>query len=217
MRKKPIILMAVVLLVSSIFSSIACAANTLSSDRKIAPIISTDWLESNGSLDDLVIIDIRNADDYAKGHIANSINITADAESAWSVTRNGLIMEMPDEAALFNVIGNCGIKNDSLVVIVTAVAEAPNPPYPLANATRTADTLIYAGVKNVTILDGGYTKWVADGKQTTAEVPKVKKTTYKGTIDKDMIVTVDYVQKSIGKSVIIDARDADVYSGVTIE
>lgn len=143
MRKKLIILMAVALLASPILSSFVYAANTLSSDRKIAPIVSTDWLGSNSSLDDLVIIDIRSADDYAKGHIANSMNVTADAESAWSVTRNGLIMEMPDEAALFNVIGNCGIKNDSLVVIVTAVAEAPNPPYPLANATRTAEIPSY--------------------------------------------------------------------------
>ncbi len=38
-----------------------------------------------------------------------------------------------------------------MVVIVSGVAAAPNPPYPLADATRVADTLIYAGVKNVAI------------------------------------------------------------------
>jgi len=217
MRKKLVILMTMVLLTAPIFGNIAYAENTLSSDRKIAPIVSTDWIESNNHSNRLVIIDVRSAEDYAKGHIENSINVTAGAESAWSVTRDGLIMEMPDEASLFQVISKCGIKKDSLVVVVTAVAEAPNPPYPLADATRTADTLIYAGIKNVAILDGGYTKWVADGKKTTTAVPKVSTTSYNGTLNKNMIVTADYVQKSLGKSVIIDARDADVYFGVKIE
>jgi thiosulfate/3-mercaptopyruvate sulfurtransferase len=131
--------------------------------------------------------------------------------------RDDLLLEVPDVADLFNVIGSAGIRRDSLVVIVTTTANPPDPPYPLANATRVADTLIYAGVKNVAILDGGYPKWKAEDKPTDTEVPNVIPVTYRGRVNEEMFVSIEYVRRHIGRVLIIDARDADVYFGVTIE
>mgnify|MGYP001593498081 CR=1 FL=1 len=101
------------------------------------------------------------------------------------------------------------------------IATAPNPNEPpyfgLANGTRVADTLIYAGVKNVAILDGGYPKWVAERKLTSKDAPKVNPTTYNNKVNKAMFISIEYVRKHIGKAVIVDARDAEVYFGVAIE
>ncbi|MCL6478383.1 MAG: hypothetical protein K6T65_08195 [Peptococcaceae bacterium] len=219
MKKKliPVLLMAM-LVISLLLSSITYAGNTLPPARTIDPVVSTDWLAANSGLKNLVIIDIRSADDYAKGHIAKAINVPfVVPTSAWITMRGDLLLELPNEAQLFETIGSCGITGDSLVVIVTTTATPPNPPYPLANATRVADTLIYAGIKNVAILDGGYAKWTAEGKPTTTEVPKVNKVTYKGNVNKEMFVSAEYVQKHMGSSVIIDARDANVYFGVKTE
>jgi thiosulfate/3-mercaptopyruvate sulfurtransferase len=196
----------------------AHAKHTRPPFRAIAPIVTTDWLEDNLGQEELVIIDIRSADEYAADHIPNSINIPFVVPfSAWITMRDDLLLEVPDVADLFNVIGSAGIRRDSLVVIVTTTANPPDPPYPLANATRVADTLIYAGVKNVAILDGGYPKWKAEGKPTDTEVPNVTPVTYRGRVNEAMFVPIEYVRKHIGKTVIIDARDADVYFGVTIE
>ncbi|NLM21375.1 MAG: sulfurtransferase [Peptococcaceae bacterium] len=183
----------------------------------IDPIISVDWLKNNLYLDNLVIVDVRGAKDYAAGHIENSINVPFERERGWAVTRDGLTLEVPDLADLVNIIESCGISNDSVVVIVSAIPEASNPPYPLADAARTADTLLYAGLKNVAILDGGYPKWVAEGMEVTTFVPRTKKGSFQPNPNNNIFVKREYVEKHIGKVTIIDARDADVYFGITIE
>jgi thiosulfate/3-mercaptopyruvate sulfurtransferase len=218
MKMKAIPFLMVLLAGSLLFGSAAFAGNASPPARAIDPIVSTEWLQANSGLKNLVILDIRSAADYEAGHIPNAVNVPfVVPESAWITVRDGLLLELPDEAALFETIGSCGITADSLVVIVTTKATPPNPPYPLANATRVADTLIYAGVKNVAILDGGYPKWAAEGRPVTKEVPKVKKVKYTGKVNPEMFVSAEYVLKHIGRSVIIDARDADVYFGVKIE
>lgn len=212
------ILLVVTMLTSIILSNISYAEATLPSNRAIDPIVSTNWLKANLAMDRLVIIDIRSSSEYEEGHITNAINLPFDAvSSAWATSTDDLILELPKEADLFKVIGDCGITEESLVVIVTTVEEAPAPPYTLANATRVADTLIYAGIKNVAILDGGYSRWIEEGKAITTEIPEMKKVVYSNRVNNEMFVSTEYVQKHIGKSVIIDARDADVYFGIAIE
>jgi len=184
----------------------------------IEPIVSTAWLEENLDRENLVILDIRSADAYAQGHIPNSINVPLEMPfSAWTTMRDDLLMEVPDDAELLSMIGSCGITEDSLVVIVSELAEPPDPPYPSANATRAAFTLYYAGIENVAILDGGYTKWAAEGRTVTDVVPVVEPVVYNGKMNKEIIVSEAHVKKQLKKAIIIDARDADVYFGVTIE
>ena len=218
MEKRILIALPAFILMASLFlAGYAHAKPVPPRIRTIDPIVSTDWLAANSGLQGLVILDIRGGADYAAGHIPKAINVpfTDPFSSEWVVSDpNGLWLQLPEKAALFNTIGSRGIKKDSLVVIVTAIG---NPPYPLANATRVADTLIYAGVKNVAILDGGYPKWVAEGKSTTTETPLVQPIPYRAKVDEEMFVSIEYVRRHIGKALIIDARDADVYFGVTIE
>ncbi|NMB40736.1 MAG: hypothetical protein GX996_02230 [Firmicutes bacterium] len=183
-------------------------------ERKIPPIVSTEWLQMKAGLDNLIVLDLRNENDYQEGHIDNAINIPA--ESFW--TWGDIFMELPEEDALFDAIGSCGVTGDSLVVLVGTAAEPPLPAaYGTAEADRVADTLLYAGVKNVAILDGGYPKWIAEKRSITTAVPKVESTTYKGKTNKEMFVSTEYVHEKIGKSVIVDCRDAEVYSGEVIE
>jgi len=71
-----------------------------------------------------------------------------------------------------------GIVSDSHVVIVRQV----NTSADRVNRTRVAWTLIYAGVSNVAILDGGYDKWVADQKAVSTELVRAKPEPYKGVL-----------------------------------
>ena len=196
------------------------------SGRMIDPIVSTDWRYANSDLETRVIIDIRGPEDYGAGHIPGSINepfVTAfdpctGPSSKWIAgTKDCLWLQVPDVNDLLSTVGNLGITPHSKVVIVTAPNPKEPPFYGLANATRVADTLIYAGVANVAILDGGYPKWVSEGRVTTKQVPAVKSVTYRDEVKKTMFVPANYVQKQIKDAVIIDARDANVYSGATIE
>ena len=83
-----------------------------------------------------------------------------------------------------------------------------------------AFTLIYAGLKNVAVLDGGYPKWAAEGRQQetgTKGVAALQAVPYKGTINKGLLASREYTKSQVKKAGLLDARDADVYFGVTIE
>ncbi|HBL35692.1 MAG TPA: hypothetical protein DDZ55_02660 [Firmicutes bacterium] len=211
--------MVVVLLVSVLLSSNLYAAPRFPAPRKIEPIVSTEWLEANHNLENLVLVDMRTAAEYNSGHIPGSINVPFEVPfSAWVTMIDDLLLELPDPDSLFRMIGSCSITNDSLVVIVTSFPAPPEPPYPLANATRAAATLIYAGLKNVAILDGGYTKWAAEARPSTTEAPFVQGVEYQGQIRRDMFVSKEELKRrGRPQADLIDARDADVYFGVTIE
>jgi thiosulfate/3-mercaptopyruvate sulfurtransferase len=219
MEKKTLFFVATFILFASLFLfGSAQAWHHPPYPQKIDPIVTTDWLADHAGTDNLVILDIRSQDMYEASHIPGSINEPFMVPvSAWITIRDDLLLEVPETSELFKTIGNLGITKKSLVVIVTAPNPDEPPFYGLANGTRVALTLIYAGVKNVGILDGGYPKWIADGGVPTNEEPTVQRLEYKGKVNETIFVSRQYVKKNIRKADILDARDADVYFGVTIE
>jgi thiosulfate/3-mercaptopyruvate sulfurtransferase len=200
--------------------------------RSIDPIVSTGWLEAQLARDGLigsgqtgggqvagglVIIDVRETHLYEAGHISRAISVPFSPVSAWATSTDELLMELPEEVDLFQVVGDCGLGPDSRVVIVTTLDKAPSPPYSLADATRVAATLFYAGVDNVAILDGGHPKWVREDRETTTAVPEISPVNYRGTVRRKMFVSTEYVRDHIGRPRIIDGRDPDQYFGATID
>ncbi len=184
-------------------------------DRSIDPIVSTEWLE--GHLDDgLVIIDIRSEELYGAGHIPGAISVPFSLISAWADSGE-LILELPPEADLLKTIGDCGLSRDSRVVIVGPSPDPGTPPYAFADPARVAATLIYGGVKNVAVLAGGHAKWIAEGREITTETFTATPVAYSSAVDSDTWVSTEYVKDHIGKAVIIDGRDPEVYFGVFIE
>ncbi|MEM3730502.1 MAG: sulfurtransferase [Candidatus Bathyarchaeia archaeon] len=217
MRKKSVALLTVILVSALVLPIFGRAANS-SSTRSIPPIVSTNWLYENLGLAELVVLDIRSPELYNAGHIPGAINFPDGlwyanppfgADAPW--------MEMPSSDYLFELLGNASITSDSYVVVVGSTS-GPLAPLPLAlyataTITRVAITLLYAGVKNVAILDGGHDKWVADGypTETTPNIPTP--ITYTGTVKSEMLVSKGYVASKIGYSTIVDARDLEVYLG----
>ena len=224
--RRLLILLCPILVVFFISACSVFTNRSAPSGRTIDPIVSTEWLNANLGMENLIVIDIRSSKDYAAGHIPGSISEPFQTKmdpctgpgSNWVVgSEDCLWLQVPDTDDLFDTIGMLGITRDSKVVLVSA----PNPGEPLfyglANPTRVAVTLIYAGVANAAILDGGYPKWVSEGRTVTEEVPVLTPVTYRGSLDKSMFVTLGHVRESIGKAVILDARDAHVYSGKVVE
>jgi thiosulfate/3-mercaptopyruvate sulfurtransferase len=217
MGKKVLLVLPVVLILTSTVTN-GFPKHHPPSERTMDPLVSTEWLENNLSEEDLVIIDVRTADEYAAGHIQKAFSVPFEVPfSAWITMRDDLLLELPGLDQLFDLLGSLGIQDDSRVVVVTSAPTPPAPPYPLANATRVADTLIYLGVSNVAILDGGYAKWAAENRPVTLEVPDVNPVVYSGRVQTGMFVSTEYVERHKNRAVILDARDPDVYFGVTIE
>ena len=174
--------------------------------RQISPIISTDWLANNIENAGLIVIDIR-----------AGRNTRPDISPVQSMflSHSGLLPETTFSwnyqiGLSFKNIGNSGINPGSLIIIVNKT----DNPYHLADVNRVAITLIYAGCLNASILDGGYDKWVRENRPVFYNPVTPETVEYSDDVDKAMFVSKDYVRGKIGKSVILDTRDPDVYFGL---
>jgi thiosulfate/3-mercaptopyruvate sulfurtransferase len=180
-------------------------------------LISASTLDAVKDCEALVIVDVRSQEEYLEGHIPGSINLPILMPvSAWIVSGE-LLMELPPVEDLEDMLGEAGISNDSKIVLISGNSLAPEPPYVLANATRVFVTLHYVGIKDVAILNGGINKWVDAGLTLETEPTVLAPATFEANANQDLFVTTDYVEASIGNKVIIDTRDANVYSGEVIE
>jgi thiosulfate/3-mercaptopyruvate sulfurtransferase len=185
----------------------------------VPPIVTTNWLEDNLYRKNLVVLDVRDAGSYSAGHIPGAINVP---EAEWYVNDPFTVpvetpwMELPSVGELFSMIGNAGITSHSVVVVVGSTG-GPLSPVPLAlysttGIARVAITLLYAGIRNVAILDGGHDKWVADGYPTESGTITPTPVKYNGIVKSGMFVSMQYVNSRIGKSIIVDSRDPEVYN-----
>jgi len=177
--------------------------------RVISPVISANWLRKNIGAPKLAMIDIRSSEEYNAGHIPGAINTPFPS---WAVTRNDLLLELPEVGELFKAIGFAGIESNSNVVVINKT----DTPFNLADATRVACTLLYGGVKNVAVLNGGQNKWVREKKPVSKESVQPTPVAYRAKPNKAMFVSKDYVKKRGGQStVVVDARAPTDFFGVT--
>jgi len=181
--------------------------------RTIDPIVTTGWLETNLGAAGLVVVDIRPEADYTAGHINGAVNIPFGPGTWWIFGPGGLLLELPDQTTLFNLLGSAGITSSSKVVVVNK----SDTNFDRADATRVAWTLIYAGLKDVAVLDGGYNKWVAESRTVSSDPVTPMAVTYAGTLNEDIVITKERVSKMIGSARIVDARDSDAYFGATFD
>ncbi len=176
------------------------------SARDLPPIVSTPWLEENLHAPELVILDVRKVEYYREGHVPGAVNAFY---RAWSFKKVTLNAEIPDMDDLFDLIGSNGIKPSSRVVIVGKTDSWQER----VHMARVACTLKYAGVENIAILDGGHNKWVRDGKALSREAVHPKPIVFKGIIDKNIFVDKDYIQKRLGRILLVDVREPAFYLG----
>jgi thiosulfate/3-mercaptopyruvate sulfurtransferase len=178
--------------------------------RNIEPFVSTDWLDKNSGAPGLLIIDVRSAADYKKSHIPGALNAGVNS---WTVNKNGLLRELPASAELIALMGSLGIKEDSRIVIIGNGATD----FDRADAIRVAWTVLTTGVRNVSVLDGGYAKWIKDKKPTASDQSTPLAGEYKGKFNEAVVVSKKYVLSKIGKSILVDTRAPDIYFGITTE
>jgi len=143
---------------AAILFSAALAASVAAAHAE--PLVTAEWLSVHRADANLVVLDIRSAIDgggaqaYAAAHIPGSVHSDYD-KAGWRVTRNNVPFMVPTAAELEKLIGDLGIDEDSHVVVVPAGVNVLD----FGSAARTYWTLKYAGVKDVSILDGGVAAW----------------------------------------------------------
>lgn len=170
----------------------------------LAPIVTSDWLEKN--LSEVKIIDIRKADEYREGHLPGATNIMY---GALAVKKDSLDNEMPQADDLADVLNAAGLTAKSKVVVYNKMDNILER----ANVTRIAQTLIYAGIKDVAVLDGGWNKWSADKKAVVTETAAVKPGNETFAFNNKIILDQKRVLERHGKALFVDTRDPEFFFG----
>ncbi|HET9717537.1 MAG TPA: sulfurtransferase [Pseudolabrys sp.] len=194
--------------------SAAMAASVASAHAE--PLVTVQWLSRHLSNPDLIVLDIRSAIDgggakaYAAAHIPGSIHSDYD-KAGWRVTRNNVPFMVPTVPELEKLIGDLGIDEDSRVIVVPAGVNVLD----FGSAARTYWTLKYAGVKNVSILDGGIAAWRTASLPLEAGVKAPSPKIFTATVDNSILATASDVEaiESKGGASLIDARPASFFLG----
>jgi len=182
------------------------AATPSQAARSIEPVVSTDWLEKNLDNKNLVIVDLRKLEEYKEGHIPGAVNVFY---GSWAVKKGVLLNELPEADDLEDVIGEAGIDENSLVVLVDKVEKVPDQ----FGMTRVAWTLKYAGVANVAVLSGGFSQWEKEKKALSKDVVSPKEKDFEANWNKNLFVDKATVMAKLGKATIVDNRAPAFYEG----
>jgi len=183
----------------------------------LMPLVSVSWLNSRRAAKNLVILDIRSADDgdaideFSKGHIPGAIQGDFDT-AGWRTARGELPLMLPAVRQLEALIGDLSIDEGSYVVVVPAGTDATD----FGSAARVYWTLKVSGIKNVSILDGGFAAWraVPDNAVETGTT-QASPTIFTANIDKKFVAEAGEVEmiERMGGATLVDARPASFFSG----
>jgi thiosulfate/3-mercaptopyruvate sulfurtransferase len=180
------------------------------------PLVSPSWLEGHRAEPGLVMLDIRSAIDgskpetFAQGHIPGSVHSDYD-KAGWRVTRNNVPFMVPTTPELEKLIGDLGIDENSHVVVIPAGVNVLD----FGSAARTYWTLKYAGVANVSILDGGLAGWKAAGLPLATGEQAPSPAIFTATINNSILAVASDVEtiEHNGGATLVDARPASYFLG----
>lgn len=181
------------------------------------PLVSTQWLADHIDDSNLVLLDgsyklpgvlPTATEDYARQHIpgARFFNIDRIAASETSLPHM-----LPEAADFEDFAGKLGVGNDILVVIYDT--------HGLMSAPRVWWTWRVFGHDKVAILDGGFKRWVSEGRAVTTEVPAPRRTSFTARFRPDLLRDKTALLGNLTKGTeqVIDARSAPRFEGTEAE
>lgn len=135
---------------------------------------------------------------YREAHIPGAVFASLDRDlSAPKDGSNGR-HPLPDPGAFIAWLGQQGLKPEDAV----ACYDAGNG----AMAARLWWMLRWVRHETVCVLDGGFAKWVAEGRPVTAEVRAYPRTRYPARSWPDLAIDVHEVARQLGGPLLVDAR-----------
>ncbi|HTQ73505.1 MAG TPA: sulfurtransferase [Burkholderiales bacterium] len=145
--------------------------------------------------------------EYERAHIPGARFLHMDEDlSAPQTGRNGR-HPLPDPDRFMRKLGEAGVDARKQVVAYDAQGGMP--------ASRLWWLLRWLGHLPVAVLDGGWNRWIAEGRPQTAEVPRPTPARFAGIARSDCWVGAHFVRDHLGDetTVLIDGRAPDRFRG----
>ncbi|HEX2527403.1 MAG TPA: sulfurtransferase [Geminicoccus sp.] len=180
------------------------------------PLVDSAWLAQRLERQDVVVLDIRDAEDgssaalFAEGHVPGSIH-SDYAKGGWRTTSGRIVGMLPPVAEVEALIGRLGIDNDDHVVIVGHGKTSSD----FGASTRVFWTFDVMGHENVSILEGGHAGWVAAGGPVeTGAGQTPEPAIFKADFRPDLVASLDDVKVALDTGIpLVDARPEGQYTG----
>jgi thiosulfate/3-mercaptopyruvate sulfurtransferase len=178
------------------------------------PFVSTAWLQEHLNDSNLVVVDgswylpTQNRDpqaEYLAGHIPGAVRFDIDTVKD---TSSSLPHMLPSPEEFAKAVGAMGISESMTIVVYDGAG--------LFSAPRVRWTFQAFGARNVSILDGGFPAWKAEGRpiETGPEEPRTPRT-FTPDFNPSVVADAAAVQQSLQSKTaqVVDARPANRFSG----
>ncbi|MEK6672349.1 MAG: sulfurtransferase [Nitrospirota bacterium] len=145
---------------------------------------------------------------YNRAHIPGAINIFyQNLTKIEERKKNGFPISEKEAEKIFS---DAGIDSGTQVVVYDGGEGA--------FASGVWFVLDFFGHKNVRVLDGGFRKWISEGRPVAQSVSKVEKKKFAAKPRSEMIVTTEWIRENLGIKglVILDSRSLKEYIGVDV-
>lgn len=170
------------------------------------PLVSGEWISQHKNDKNLIIIDVSSKEVYNAAHVSNAVQ---SGLSKWRQSKGKSAFEVRPIKEMEAEIQRLGINMDSNVVVYSHNLDTKD----ILTAPYIVWALEYFGVKNISMLDGGFDSYTkARGVLCIKEIIKPKGN-FKANINQSMIINMANVKKLINKTTMVDSRPAMYYFG----
>jgi thiosulfate/3-mercaptopyruvate sulfurtransferase len=168
-------------------------------------VVSTDWVAAHLDDPNVRIVDTRTRG-YEEQHIPGAVWLDINA----SRDKNNPPTFLPELDTFVATIEGLGISNDTHIVFYDDRGGI--------YGTRPWVLLRMIGHENVSIVNGGWPKWLSEAKPTSSETPSVSRGALEVRRDDQWIATADDVAAAIEKPGVrlLDARSANEFAGTDL-
>ena len=165
-------------------------------------LISTTELEKIIDNSNLIIIDARSFQEYSKGHITNAVNLDLFSFHWIDTSQDGISSFNEQFTKIFSRVG---ISEGKRVIFYDNTSGML--------AARGVWLLEYFSHQNVSMLDGGFTKWKNEERAWNTIPTANKPTNFTAKPNPKVLAGFEYVLDNLDKITILDARSKEEFDG----
>ena len=175
------------------------------------PLVSTEWLAKHLGEPDLVVVDSSwhmpasgrsGREEFLQAHIPGARFLDIDELSDQS---NPAPHMLPGAQEFGRAVQRLGIGREDRIVVYDNS--------PIRTAARGWFMLRHYGGRNVAVLDGGFQKWVAEGRPTESGEPEPRDARFESQERRDEVATKQQILAGEVRSPLLDARGKGRFEG----
>src|SRR5690554_188782 len=194
-------------------AAMVVAAPVFAHAQDVTPLVTAEWLKTHAGDENVKIIDIRDkieeTDLGGLPYIANAA-VAPYASAGWRVEVDGVPAQIPAAEQIAELIGSLGVDGDDHVVIVPWGTDSSE----FGGATRVYWTFKYLGHDDVSILDGGWRQYDAQGGERVAEAAQPAAAEFPFQVRPELRATTADVEAALAAGTkLVDGRPEEQFLG----